>query len=150
MASRTLQVSEKDIRQESRIVWPSFDDCKGRNYSKGNKLFLKVSGLAGAVMTRLQRKSKGQRKKTQNDSAGLFTADLSALTRKEWGDALAQSWRCGIFADCGGGHRQAHLLSKGAAGNPATPLIRISPSSRRYLQGHIQPESPWSWHNRHL
>jgi hypothetical protein len=83
MASRTLQVSEKDIRQESRIVWSSFDDCKGRNYSKGNKLFLKVSGLAGAVMTRLQRKSKGQRKKTQNDSAGLFTADLSALTRKE-------------------------------------------------------------------
>lgn len=83
MASRTLQVSEKDIRQESRIVWPSFDDCKGRNYSKGNKLLLKVSGLAGAVMTRIQRKSKGQRKKTQNDPAGLFTAGLSALTRKE-------------------------------------------------------------------
>ena len=112
MASRTLQVSEKDIRQESRIVWPSFDDWKGTNYSKGNKLFLKVSGLAGAVMTRLQRKSKGQRKKTQNDSAGLFTADLSALTRKEWGDALAQSWRCGIFADCGGGHRKSIIKNK--------------------------------------
>ena len=34
-------------------------------------------------MTRLQKTSKGQRKKTQNPTAGLFTADLSALTRKE-------------------------------------------------------------------
>ena len=48
MASRTLQVSEKDIRQESRIVWPSFDVCKGRNSSVGNKLFSEVSDLAEA------------------------------------------------------------------------------------------------------
>ena len=41
MASRTLQISEKDIRQERRIVWPSLDVCKGRNYSKGNKFYLR-------------------------------------------------------------------------------------------------------------
>ena len=58
-----------------------YDVCKGRKYSKGNKLFLKVSGLAEAGVPQRQRESKGQRKKTQNTSAGLFTADLSALTR---------------------------------------------------------------------
>jgi hypothetical protein len=45
MALRTLQVSEKDIRQESRIVWPSFDVCKGRNSSVGNKFSNEVSEL---------------------------------------------------------------------------------------------------------
>ena len=45
MASRTLQISEKDIRQERRIVWPSFDVCKGRNYSKGNKFYLRFPPL---------------------------------------------------------------------------------------------------------
>lgn len=59
-----------------------YDVCKGRKYSKGNKLFLKVSGLAEAGVPQRQRESKGQRKKTQNTSAGLFTADLSALTRE--------------------------------------------------------------------
>ena len=58
-----------------------YDVCKGRKYSKGNKIFLKVSGLAEAGVPQRQRESKGQRKKTQNTSAGLFTADLSALTR---------------------------------------------------------------------
>lgn len=46
-------------------------------------LFLKVYGLAAAVMTLLQRKSKDQRKKTQKGSARLFTTDLTALTRME-------------------------------------------------------------------
>ena len=45
MTSRTLQVSEKDIRQERRIVWPSFDVCKGKNYSKGNKLSFRFLDL---------------------------------------------------------------------------------------------------------
>ena len=58
-----------------------YDVCKGRKYSKGNKIFLKVSGLAEAGVTQRKRESKGQRKKTQNTSAGLFTADLSALTK---------------------------------------------------------------------
>ena len=58
-----------------------YDVCKGRKYSKGNKIFLKVSGLAEAGVSQRKRESKGQRKKTQNTSAGLFTADLSALTR---------------------------------------------------------------------
>ena len=58
-----------------------YDVCKGRKYSKGNKIFLKVSGLAEAGVTQRKRESEGQRKKTQNTSAGLFTADLSALTK---------------------------------------------------------------------
>ena len=58
-----------------------YDVCKGRKYSKGNKIFLKVSGLAEAGVPQRKKESKGQRKKTQNTSAGLFTADLSALTR---------------------------------------------------------------------
>ena len=79
MASRTLQVSEKDIRQERRIVWPSYDKYKGRNYSKGNKLSLRFLSFAEAITA--ARKGKGQRKKTQA-IAGLFTADLSALMKK--------------------------------------------------------------------
>ena len=41
-----------------------YDVCKGRKYSKGNKIFLKVSGLAEAGVTQRKRESKGQRKKT--------------------------------------------------------------------------------------
>ena len=86
MASRTLQISEKDIRQERRIVWPSLDVCKGRNYSKVNKIYLRFPPLQKPEWRGFRRRARVSERKrrsswiTHDSSALLFTADLSALT----------------------------------------------------------------------
>ena len=50
MAARTLQVRKKVFNLEMSNRLATFlDVCKVRNYSKGNKHFLRVSGLAEAI-----------------------------------------------------------------------------------------------------
>ena len=50
MAARTLQVRKKVFNLEmSNRLATLLDVCKVRNYSKGNKHFLRVSGLAEAI-----------------------------------------------------------------------------------------------------
>jgi hypothetical protein len=48
-----------------------YDVCKVRNYSKGNKLFLKVSGLAEAVMTRPRNEEQGSAKENAEHLCGF-------------------------------------------------------------------------------
>ena len=51
MASRTITGSEKrySTKKMSNRLATLLDVCKVRNYSKGNKHFLRVSGLAEAI-----------------------------------------------------------------------------------------------------
>ena len=159
MASRTLQISEKDIRQERRIVWPSFDVCKGRNYSKGNKFYLRFPPLQKPEWRGFRGRARvSERKRRIQLRVCLRRTCLHSRGRSEAmplrspGDAATSLIAEADTRKCQNvkvpPYHICNKSSKGAADHSATPPIRISLPSRRSPLIHTLPEFPIPCHGR--
>lgn len=120
-----FQKKTSDI--DSRIVWPSLDECKGMNNSHSYKLSQGFLPLRKQIRPHWQEEARVSERKRRKP-ARLFTADSSAPMRIRMGAVLAADERVVTFAYSRAGSRNRCAQKQAADCSAALGVVKPGPS----------------------